>query len=540
MAPLHQYDYIFAITTVFAFLDAWNIGANDVANSFATSVSSRSLTLKQAMGLAAVMEFSGSISVGSRVADTIRTHVIDETLYASDPGVLLLAMMCAIVGSSVFLTFATHYGFPVSTTHSIIGGFVGAGTASIGITKINWGWNGVSQVFAAWVIAPGIAGIVAAVLFLITKYAVLLRKEAARKALASIPVYTFLTVAALAMLVAWKGVQLDVDLDTKTILISVFATAAGATVLQAFFVLPFLWCRVIREDWQLKWYDAFQGPLLLRRPPAPPPPAGISKINIKDYYHGYLSLDELECIRQSDQLMESVQNSPTQDELFRKSEDIGVGLNERPTTANTPLHEERRKPDENATLPPRPPGPWNSMPVFIWRLNRILLRGVEKDVVNFQKRLGSISSIANSSATNVLNLRIEDIHARCPRFDNRAEYMYSALQVLTAATSSFIHGANDVANCVAPFTSAYSLWRHGEVRTEYDVPLWILCFGGGAIVLGLGTPSRGFCMELGSAVTVLMATRWKLPVSTTQCIAGATVGVGLANGDWRAVNKSGD
>lgn len=153
--------------------------------------------MKQALAIASVMEFSGSVAVGSRVAETIRTKIIDPNLYHDHPGVLLLVMMCAIIGSSIFLTIATHNGLPVSTTHSIIGGLVGAGVASVGIKNVNWGWNGVSQVFAAWFIAPGIAGVFGAMIFLITKFWVLRVRSAVKRALCSIPFYVFLTFGAL-------------------------------------------------------------------------------------------------------------------------------------------------------------------------------------------------------------------------------------------------------------------------------------------------------------------------------------------------------
>jgi sodium-dependent phosphate transporter len=153
--------------------------------------------MKQAMLVAAVCEFSGSVTVGSRVADTIRNKVVDPHNYSSQPSVLLLAMMCTIIGSSLFLTFATRNGMPVSTTHSVIGGMVGTATASIGIKKINWGWDGVSQVFAAWIIAPGIAGCMGAFLFFVTKKFILIRQGAVRRVFYSIPFYTFLTIAAL-------------------------------------------------------------------------------------------------------------------------------------------------------------------------------------------------------------------------------------------------------------------------------------------------------------------------------------------------------
>ena len=90
-----------------------------MANSFATSVASRSLTMKQAMMIATVMEFTGSIAVGARVSETIRTKVISTKLYAEDPSVLMLAMICAVVGSSIYLTIATRLSMPVSTTHSV-------------------------------------------------------------------------------------------------------------------------------------------------------------------------------------------------------------------------------------------------------------------------------------------------------------------------------------------------------------------------------------------------------------------------------------
>ncbi|POR38653.1 Phosphate transporter [Tolypocladium paradoxum] len=538
MAVLHQYDYVFAITTIFACLDAWNIGANDVANSFATSVSSRSLTLKQAMALASVCEFSGSVAVGSRVADTIRTKIIDPRNYADAPAVLLLAMMCTIMASSLFLTVATRYGMPVSTTHSVIGGLIGAATASIGIKKVNWGWGGILQVFVAWVVAPLLAGVVGAFLFFLTKTTVLTRRAALRRAFYSIPFYTFLTVGAITMLVVWKGVH-TVELSTRDILISIFATAAGGTLLQGVFVMPFLWVRIVREDWTLKWYHVFQGPFLLHRQPPPPTPCGFNKPRIKDYYHGYLTREELQCVRASESMLQSVQ-TPNGDQPPCSDKDDELMLPP-PAQASSSTAEPRRSSHHDQLIPSRPPGPSNSLRVIAWRINRLLLRGIEKDVVSMQNR------------NAVLQWDLEDMHSRAPRYDNRAEYMYSALQIVTAAAASFTHGANDVANAIAPFATAYEVWSSGRVTKMVDVPIWVLSFGGAGIVLGLLTygyhvmrtlgnrltlmsPSRGFCMELSSALTVLMATWLQLPVSTTQCITGATVGVGLANGDWRCIN----
>uniref|UniRef100_L2FMU5 Phosphate transporter n=1 Tax=Colletotrichum fructicola (strain Nara gc5) TaxID=1213859 RepID=L2FMU5_COLFN len=324
--------------------------------------------------------------------------------------------MCAIFGSSVFLSIATRNGLPISTTQSILGGILGDG------------------VFAAWIVAPGLSGVLGAGLFLVTKKFVLTKTNAVRKAFYSIPFYTFLTFGALTMLMAWKGVQTEVELTPAQILIAVFSVATGATSLQAFFILPYLWRKIVNEDWQLAY------------------------------------------VRASETLLESIQTSQTPSDLFKDEPVVllpspALALPQTPSSAETVTS--RRSSED--IIPPRPAGPWNSLPVLLWRLNRLVLRGLEKDVVSLQKR------------NALLSWDIEDMHARAPHYDNRAEYMYSALQILTASTASFIHGANDVANSIGPFATAYDIWRSGRVETAVGVPLWILCFGGGAIVLGLLT-----------------------------------------------------
>lgn len=146
---------------------------------------------------------SSSIGVGATVADTIRTKVVDTSLFEGDNGALLmLGMTCALVGSSLYLTFATRIGLPVSTTHSIMGGVIGMGVALVGADGVIW-WggninSGVVQVFLAWIIAPFLSAAFAAIIFLTTKYGVLLQKNPALKAWYTIPVYFFITCTLLA------------------------------------------------------------------------------------------------------------------------------------------------------------------------------------------------------------------------------------------------------------------------------------------------------------------------------------------------------
>jgi sodium-dependent phosphate transporter len=141
------------------------------------------------MCIASVMEFAGAMLVGSRVTDTIRTKVISTKLFESDPSVLMLAMTCAIVGSATYLTIATRFTMPVSTTHSIMGGVIGVGIASAGTKGVNWSFKGVSQVFAAWGIAPAISAGFGAIIFLITKHGVMRRNNPVKKAFIMVPLY---------------------------------------------------------------------------------------------------------------------------------------------------------------------------------------------------------------------------------------------------------------------------------------------------------------------------------------------------------------
>ncbi|KAK3043962.1 hypothetical protein LTS18_002543, partial [Coniosporium uncinatum] len=144
-------------------------------------------------------------------------------------------------------------------------------------------------------------------------------------------------------------------------------------------------------------------------------------------------------------------------------------------------------------------------------------------------------------------------HAKAKRYDNRVEHLWTYAQVASAMMMSIAHGSNDVANAVGPWVAAYTTYNSGIVSSNSDTPVWILVIAGfllGAgfwffgyhIIRALGnkitqlSPTRGFSMELGAAITVLLASRLGLPVSTTQCLTGATVGVALMNYDVGAVN----
>ncbi|KAK3642240.1 Na+/Pi symporter [Elasticomyces elasticus] len=526
MAVLHQYDFLFAFGLIFSFLDAWNIGANDVANSFATSVLSRSLTMRQAMAIANLCEFVGAVLVGSRVADTIRSKILSVAAFEQDPAMLMLGMVCALVASSTYLTFATKIGLPVSTTHCIIGGVIGVGTASLGADGVNWGWKGVSQVFAAWVIAPGVAGIFGAIVFTISKYTILKRKNPLKFGLIMMPIFFAFTAGVLVMVIVWKGApSLDIDdWSAGQILGCIFGVAGAVAVIVITFLIPYLYRKLILDDWQLKLWHLPLGPLLLRRGHVPERPVDEQVEVVQDYYRGHKTAAQLQTEGVSREVLDDMENNKGARIAAVSRDDSSSDDISRDTPA-------AKGADTDAEALPWYQDPKNQTAGGAFKLARnAFFHGVNVDVV------------AEQNKKSILAGDLEKMHAHAQHFDNKAEHLFSYLQVMTAATASFAHGANDVSNAVGPLATIFLVWNTGTVSSKAPVPIWVLCLGGAAIVIGLWTygynmmhmlgnrltlhsPSRGFSMEFGAALTVVMATRLALPISTTQCIPGATVGV---------------
>lgn len=172
------WDWVVALTFVTSFFAAFGNGANDVANSFATSVAARTLKMWHVGILAMIFEFIGAFALGARVTDTIRNGIIDASPFESSPAMFMLVLGCAELGNAAWLMSAMELSMPVSTTQTISGALVGAGIAAQ--TKVQWvrASGGVSQIAASWGIAPLISAALAAILFGTIKHRILARNEA--------------------------------------------------------------------------------------------------------------------------------------------------------------------------------------------------------------------------------------------------------------------------------------------------------------------------------------------------------------------------
>jgi PiT family inorganic phosphate transporter len=233
---------ILAFIVLLGLYMAWNIGANDVANSMADAVGSGALSVKQAVIAAGICEFAGAVLVGSHVTDTIRKGIVDPSALASMPGMLegepaallVIGMAAALLSAAIWLNFATWTSMPVSTTHSIVGAVAGFGIVAAGIGSVNWGK--MSQIVASWFISPFAGALMAFILFKIISKTILGQEKPVKAAIKVTPYIVFFLAMVVTLATIYKGFKhvlkgLDWVTDTHTLLlalaISVLSTIAS-------------------------------------------------------------------------------------------------------------------------------------------------------------------------------------------------------------------------------------------------------------------------------------------------------------------------
>jgi phosphate/sulfate permease len=361
----------------------------------------------------------------------------------------------------------------VSTTHSIGGGVIGSAIAVFGADTVSWKWKGFGKIAASWFISPVLAGLAAALIYLSVKFLVLERHNSFERGLKIIPLYFGLTAIINTFFIVYKGSP-GLKLSKLPIgsVLGITFGIAAAVVIFCLFFYIPFLRRRIIGNEDVKWYQVFYMPLVKTQPTRPEP-----------------------------------------------AEVIEEGAKEAVEEGAKEFVEDDK--DEKLSL--------------LGRLKKNVFHSVTVDVVTPQTP------------------KVIAMHDRAKKYDKDTEILFSFLQVVTATLASFAHGSNDVANSIGPLAVIYDVFRKGAVSSKSPVPAWILAFGGLAIDVGLVTygwhvfrslgnqityhsPSRGFSMELGTALTVLSASKLGIPVSTTQCITGATIGVGLCSGSLSSIN----
>jgi PiT family inorganic phosphate transporter len=230
-----QIVYI-GLAALFGVFMAWGIGANDVANAMATSVGSKALTIRQAIVVAAIFEFMGAVLAGGEVTSTIRKGIVDAELLSDTPELLIYGMLAALLAAGTWLLIASRSGWPVSTTHSIVGAIVGFAAVGIGIDAVHWGQVG--TIVMSWVVSPLTAGLVAFLIYMSVQRLILRHDDPLDRAKRYVPVYMFLAAFTITLVTILKGlshVGLSISIRDSYILAIAIALAislVGAAVIR--------------------------------------------------------------------------------------------------------------------------------------------------------------------------------------------------------------------------------------------------------------------------------------------------------------------
>ncbi|PSB24895.1 inorganic phosphate transporter [Stenomitos frigidus] len=394
-----------SLASLLAFYLAWNLGANDVANSMGTSVGSKAVTLRQALVIAGVLEFTGAVLFGQDVSTTLATKLINPASFAQMPETLLVGMVAVLLACGVWLNIATSRGLPVSSSHAVVGAIAGVACVAIGPQAVDWQSLGV--ITLSWLVTPIVSGAIAALFYSQIKRWILDEPDA---------------IVQLEEWIPWLSVAL----------LSSFGVLVLPTIVERFLGAP------------------------LRLP------------------------------------------THTISLVIGAIGAIGLTF-------------------------------------FSWRhltASGIVEAGEARD-------LEAAGGKGTATQTSTLHL------SPLPPPSSPVEALMARFQLLSACFVAFAHGSNDVGNAVAPLAAIVYIHRTGTVPVEgFQVPLWILVLGGVGIVAGLAVwgekviatigegiiplqPSGGFCAELATATTILLASRLGLPVSTSHALVGGVVGIGL-------------
>jgi sodium-dependent phosphate transporter len=448
------------------------------------------------MILGTIFEFVGAVTVGSRTAETIKNGIIPNTAFQGNAGVQMLAFTCALAAASTWVMWCTRHSAHVSSTYSLISAVAGVGVATVGASQVQWGWNkgkGLGAIFAGLGMAPVISGAFGAIIFMLIKFTVHMRKNPIRWAVWSAPFFFLVAATICTLSIVYKGSP-NLGLGKKPswyIAAVTMGTGGGVALLSAIFFVPFLHSRVIKKDPSVKWWMVIQGPLLFNR--AVPTDSELAqvpnyaviqedseteldvKINEKDPNTGVTSISPSTDERSVDKLEA---NQLSYRELMAQSD---ARHNAKLLKSRGPLGWGMRLLRDN----PMGPGEIYEIRNLMLMAKRLpaivtvgLLYGFHYDIH------GAQSGIEGTPEGE----RMKRVYAHAEKYPNEVEHTYSFIQIITACTASFAHGANDIGNSVGPWAAIYSAWSTGNpAASKSPVPVWQLAVLAACISIGLCT-----------------------------------------------------
>jgi solute carrier family 20 (sodium-dependent phosphate transporter) len=445
-----------------------------------------------------IFEMLGAITVGARTADTIKNGIIPNAAFRGDAGVQMLAFTCALAAASSWVMWCTRHSAHVSSTYSLISAVAGVGVATVGAAQVQWGWNdgkGLGAIFAGLVMAPVISGGFAAIIFMVIKLLVHVRKNPVPWAVWSAPFFFLVAGTICTLSIVYKGSP-NLKLSKKPTWYVVAVTlgvGGGLCILSAIFFVPFLHSRVIKKDNSIKWWMFIYGPALFSRPVVEG--GEVAKVP------NYAVVQEHEDEHRSPRTPESGGGS-TDGATANGDEKAKVEAETRQLTYKEIQEAGEAKLRENLTAKPGPVG-WSlrtlrdnpmgpgqiyefkNMKIMLTRLPALVTVGL---LYGFYYDIHAAQTGVEGTPDGA---RMKRVYAHAEKYPNEVEHTYSFIQVITACTASFAHGANDIGNSVGPWAVIYTAWKTGDAAaSKASVEVWQLAVL--AIMISIGLITYGY------------------------------------------------
>jgi solute carrier family 20 (sodium-dependent phosphate transporter) len=470
-----------------------------------------------------IFELLGAITVGARTADTIKNGIIPLSAFRDNAGVQMLAFTCALAAASSWVMWCTRHSAHVSSTYSLISAVAGVGVATAGASQVQWGWNngkGLGAIFAGLVMAPTIAGCFGAIIFMLIKVTVHMRKNPVPVAVYSSPFFFLIAGTICTLSIVYKGSP-NLGLTKKPagwLAGVILGTGVAVSLLSAIFFVPWIYARIIKKDYTVKWWHVVYGPALFKRVP----PADAHEAAVPNY----AVVQEEEQEGEAPAAPATARSTDSSDDTIKETaspagSDDGTTNNEKGLVTSElrqlthkelvaqgeeKLHAKMRQNRgplgwAMRTLHENPMGPgriyeFNNMKIALKRLPAIIVCGA----------LYGIHYDIHAAQTGVAGTpegrRMERVYAHAKKYPNEVEHTYSFVQVLTACTASFAHGANDIGNSVGPWAVIFYCWNTGTASgSSASVPTWQLAVMALWISIGLITYGFNIMKVMGNKIT---------------------------------------
>ncbi|XP_058905107.1 sodium-dependent phosphate transporter 2 isoform X1 [Kogia breviceps] len=552
-----EYLWMVILGFFIAFILAFSVGANDVANSFGTAVGSGVVTLRQACILASIFETTGSVLLGAKVGETIRKGIIDVNLYNHTVQTLMAGEVSAMVGSAIWQLIASFLRLPISGTHCIVGATIGFSLVAIGTKGVQW--MELVKIVASWFISPLLSGFMSGVLFVLIRMFILKKEDPVPNGLRALPVFYAATIAINVFSIMYTGAPvLGLVLPTWAIVLSSFGVALLCALFVWLFVCPWMRRKIAGKlqkesalsrvsDESLNKIPETESPVFKELPGArahddstvpltgsAAEPSGTSE-SMTGGHHPRVPYGRALSMTHG-------AKSPVSNGTFgfdgpaRGDGHVYHTVHKDSGLYKDLLHrirDERPAPDGAPRLLRRN-NSYTCYTAAICGLPGLATRrgdtpapeDSEKlvaDAVAYSRRrlrYDSYSSYCNAVAEAEIEAEEGGVEVRLatplsepePPRDDAADdekekdsaevhLLFHFLQVLTACFGSFAHGGNDVSNAIGPLVALWLIYEQGAVLQEAVTPVWLLFYGGVGICTGLWVWGRRVIQTMGKDLT---------------------------------------